>query len=84
LVKKLYRTQGEIGARDSNISDGLLFEDANKAVNTRKKIKPNYKPEWVDNLLTKLRKCGKNFSIRNDKYIYLKAKKRLSEELDIN
>jgi hypothetical protein len=74
LVKKLYSTQGEIDARDSNISDGLLFEDAKTAVSTRKKIKPDYKPEWVENLHTKLSKCGKNCAIRSDKYIYLKAK----------
>jgi hypothetical protein len=74
LVKKLYRTQSEVDARDSNIDDDLLFQDANKAVKTRKKIKPNNKPEWVENLHTKLSRCGKNCAIRNNKYIYLKAK----------
>jgi hypothetical protein len=84
LVKKLYRTEEEVSARDSKSSNDLLFEDANKAICTRKKIKPNYKPEWVENFLSKLSKCCRTCKIRDEKYVYLKAKERLEGELDIN
>jgi hypothetical protein len=84
LVKKLYRTNKEVDAIDKDAADALLFENANKAINTRKKIKPNYKPEWVENLMTKLGKYCKSCATRDEKYVYLKAKEKLEGELDIN
>lgn len=60
-----------------------MFEYTNKAVNTRTKIRPNYKPEWLEDLFTSLSNCFKAFVISDEKYVYLKAKERLEGELDI-
>jgi hypothetical protein len=55
-----------------------------KRLPLEKKIKPNYKPEWVENLTTKLGKCNKSCATRDKKYLYLKAQAKLEKELDIN
>lgn len=73
----------EVEAIDPEAADALIFENANKAINTRKKIKPNYKPEWFENLITKLGKYCKPCATKYEKYVYLKAKEKVEGELDI-